>query len=118
MARMARIRFLPCRQINDVGASNAYSLRAVSQPLRSGDRPKYMPFLRANQPPISKSSCWVSNFVETALAFFLFLGSAAYLPAQTPTSPAHSPAKVEPTTTIDPLGRETPRAAVIGFLKY
>jgi MscS family membrane protein len=118
MARMARIRFLPCRQINDVGASSAYSLRAVSQPLRSGDRPKYMPFLRANQPPISKSSCWVSNFVETALAFFLFLGSAAYLPAQTPTSPAHSPAKVEPTTTIDPLGRETPRAAVIGFLKY
>jgi len=39
------------------------------------------------------------------------------LPAQLPTS-ASPPAKAEPAAPIDPLGRETPRSAVQGLLKY
>jgi MscS family membrane protein len=53
-----------------------------------------------------------------ALATFILAGSVAHSPAQLPASAAHSPAKAEPATPIDPLGRETPRSAVLGFLKY
>ena len=77
-----------------------------------------MPFLREALTRISKLFYRTHTLVETALDFFLFLGSAAYSPAQIPKSPAPPPTKAEPTATIDPLGRETPRGAVIGFLKY
>ena len=52
-----------------------------------------------------------------ALAIFIFVGSAANSPAQLPTSSAPPPAKAEPTAPIDPLGRETPRGAMMGLLK-
>ncbi len=51
------------------------------------------------------------------LAIFVFVVSTAYSPAQLPTSPAPPPAKAEPTAPSDPLGRETPRRAVMGLLK-
>ncbi|MGB7439399.1 MAG: mechanosensitive ion channel family protein [Candidatus Acidiferrum sp.] len=52
-----------------------------------------------------------------ALAAFLCLGSATHSSAQVPTSTPPAP-KTEPTTLVDPLGRETPRSALMGFLKY
>ena len=55
-----------------------------------------------------------SNF-RKSLGIFFYLGIAAYSPAQILASP---PAKTEPTAKIDPLERETPRRAVMGFLKY
>jgi MscS family membrane protein len=58
--------------------------------------------------------CW-TYALETALAIFLLIASAAYSPAQIPPSP---PAKAEPAAKTDPLGRETPRRAVMGLLKY
>src|SRR5271165_6171348 len=80
----------------------------------SSDRTKQMPFLRENRQGISKSLSWTC-ILGAVLALFLFAGSAAYSPAQIPVSP---PAKAEPTAIIDPLGRETPRRAVMGLLKY
>lgn len=50
-----------------------------------------------------------------AFAIFIVVGSAARSPAQLP---APSPSKTEPTSPIDPLGRETPRSAMLGFLKF
>ena len=76
-----------------------------------------MPFLRENRQGISKSLGWTC-ILGAALAIFLFLGSAGYSPAQLPTSPASATAKTESTPTVDPLGRETPRSAMMGFLKY
>ncbi len=52
-----------------------------------------------------------------ALAIFVFVGSTANSSAQLPTSAPPPPAKAEPTTPIDPLGRATPRGAVMGLLK-
>src|SRR5271165_3646404 len=80
----------------------------------SSDRTKQMPFLIENRLGISKSLSWPYT-LGAVLALFLFAGSAAYSPAQIPVSP---PAKAEPTAKIDPLGRETPRRAVMGLLKY
>jgi MscS family membrane protein len=56
--------------------------------------------------------------LSLAFAFLFFAGSATYSPAQLPKSP--SPAKAQPTPAapLDPLGRGTPRSALIGFLKY
>ena len=76
-----------------------------------------MPLPRENRPRISQSINWTCT-LEIALVIFLFLGSVPYLRAQLPKSPAPPPAKAEPAATIDPLGRETPRGAVMGFLKY
>jgi len=53
-----------------------------------------------------------------ALAIFVCVGSTAKSPGQLPKSAAPPPAKAEPTTPIDPLGRATPRGAVMGLLKY
>jgi MscS family membrane protein len=55
---------------------------------------------------------------DVALSIFLFVGCAAYSLGQLPTSAAPPTAKVEPAPPIDPLGRETPRSAMMGFLKY
>ena len=52
------------------------------------------------------------------LAIFICVISSATSQAQLPTSAAPPPAKAEPTTPIDPLGRETPRSAMMGLLKY
>ena len=52
-----------------------------------------------------------------AFTIFLFSVSAGYSPAQLSTSDAPQPAKAEPPTPIDPLGRATPRGAVMGLLK-
>jgi MscS family membrane protein len=52
------------------------------------------------------------------LAVLLIAGSAVHSPAQLPASAAPPPPKAEPAAKLDPLGRETPRSAMIGFLKY
>ena len=56
--------------------------------------------------------------LAVALAVFLLVGSAAYSPAQLPKTAASPEAKAEPTAPIDPLGRGTPRGAVMGLLQY
>jgi MscS family membrane protein len=55
--------------------------------------------------------------LAVALAIFVFVGSTANSSAQLPTSAPSPPAKAEPATPIDPLGRETPRSAMMGLLK-
>jgi MscS family membrane protein len=73
-----------------------------------------MSLLKEKRPGIHKSFNWICA-PGMAVAIFLSLASAAYSGAQLPPSP---PAKAEPTPTIDPLGRETPRSAAMGLLKY
>ena len=55
-----------------------------------------------------------------ALALILFAGSAVSSPAQLPKVPALEPKAepAQPPAPVDPLGRQTPRRALIGFLKY
>ena len=55
--------------------------------------------------------------LELGLAILMLLGSATRLPAQLPKSAAPPPAKVGSGTPTDPLGRQTPRSAIIGLLK-
>ena len=55
---------------------------------------------------------------DLVLAILTFLVSAAYSSAQLPTSSAPQPTKAAPTTSVDLLGRETPRKTIIGFLKF
>jgi MscS family membrane protein len=55
--------------------------------------------------------------LDLALAIFILVGLAGHSPAQFPTSAANPPAKAEPTIPVDPLGRDTPRSAMMGFLK-
>jgi MscS family membrane protein len=69
---------------------------------------------RDNRSGIRKSFAWTFA-LEIAVGVFFYLGSAANSPAQIPPSP---PAKTEPTAKIDPLGRETPRRAAMGLLRY
>jgi hypothetical protein len=52
------------------------------------------------------------------LAVLLFGGSDAHLSAQHPASAAQPSTKTEPAGKTDPLERETPRSALLGFLKY
>lgn len=73
-----------------------------------------MPLLVENGLGSRKSLGWTCA-LRIALSIFLVVGLAAHLPAQIPGSP---PAKAEPTAKIDPLGRETPRSAAMGLLKY
>ena len=75
-----------------------------------------MPLLRENRPGTCRSLNW-TRALRVALSICLFAGAAAHSPAQLPTS-APPPAKAEPAAPIDPLGRETPRRAVNGLLKY
>jgi MscS family membrane protein len=74
-----------------------------------------MPLLRENRQAISKSLYW-TYALDVALSIFLFLGSIAHLPAQLPKSGKPTPAQAK--APIDPLGRETPRSSLLGFLKY
>jgi MscS family membrane protein len=56
-----------------------------------------------------------THTLEIILAIFFYLASAAHSQAQIPPSP---PSKAESRTKIDLLGRETPRRALMGLLKY
>jgi len=73
--------------------------------------------LRENRQGTGKSLNWPCA-LHIVLSIFLFVGAAARSPAQLPTSAAPPPAKAEPAVPIDPLGRETPRRAVMSLLKY
>jgi MscS family membrane protein len=75
-----------------------------------------MPLPRENR-RISKSPYW-SCALRIALSIFLFAGSAAHSPAQLKKPAALPPAKPEPASVVDPLGRETPRGTMMGLLKY
>jgi MscS family membrane protein len=55
--------------------------------------------------------------LDVALAICIWLGSVGHSSAQLPTSAAPPPTKAEATIPVDPLGRETPRSAIMGFLK-
>src|SRR4051794_15557804 len=72
-----------------------------------------MLFLRENGEGKSKS-----HTLGVVLAVFLSAGLAAHSPAQVSAPAAPPPTTAEPAVPIDPLGRETPRGAVVGFLKY
>jgi MscS family membrane protein len=52
-----------------------------------------------------------------AVGLLICAGSTAHLGAQPKRSAPPSPAKAEPPGPVDPLGRETPRSAMMGFLK-
>ena len=69
------------------------------------------------QREISKSSNWPCA-LGRVLAIFLLVTSGAYSLAQIPTPAASPPPKAEPAAPVDPLGRGTPRGAVMGFLLY
>jgi len=75
-----------------------------------------MRFLRKNHQRISKPFS-LTYTLGIALAVFLFIGSVPNSLAQLPTSAGTSTAKSESATTTDPLGRETPRSAMMGLLK-
>ncbi len=59
----------------------------------------------------------LSYTLASALVVFLFADSVAHSQAHLPTSEPHPPAKAEPATPTDPLGRQTPHSAVLGLLK-
>jgi MscS family membrane protein len=52
-----------------------------------------------------------------AVVILIWAGSAVHAPAQLK-APAAEPPKAEPTAKLDPLGRETPRRALMGFLTH
>ena len=76
-----------------------------------------MQFLRENRRGRSKSLHW-AHALRIALSIFLLVGVAVHSPAQVPTSATLPPAKAQPAAPIDPLGRKTPRSALMGLLKY
>ena len=53
-----------------------------------------------------------------AVAVLLFAGSAVYTFAQFPPSAVAPSSKAEPASALDPLGRQTPRSCLMGFLRY
>jgi hypothetical protein len=59
-----------------------------------------------------------THSLPVALTIVIFIASAPHAQAQLRTSAAKLPAKAEPRARIDPLERETPRSAMISFLKY
>jgi len=59
-----------------------------------------------------------THSLAVALAIVICVASAPQSHGQRPHSATQSPAKTEPTARSDPLGRETPRSAMLGFLKY
>jgi len=77
-----------------------------------------MPLLSQNRKRTSKLHDYV-HVLCTALTVFSFLaGSAGRSPAQLPKSAAPPISTAEPAAPIDLLGRQTPRSAMMGFLKY
>jgi len=55
--------------------------------------------------------------LSLALAIFIFMSLAVHSQVHGTASVTPSPSKAESATPIDPLGRETPRSAIIGLLK-
>src|SRR5271170_3102734 len=55
--------------------------------------------------------------LDIAIAVLLFAGSHGSSSAQLPPSAAPPPA-AKPAAPVDPLGRQTPRSSLMGFLKY
>src|SRR6478752_5658549 len=77
-----------------------------------------MPLLSQNRKRTSKLHDYV-HVLCTALTVFSFLaGSAGRSPAQLPKSAAPPISTAEPAAPTDLLGRQTPRSAMMGFLKY
>ena len=72
-----------------------------------------MPLLRKSRRRIL---CWIRT-LEIALPVLLFIISVSHSLAQLPTSAAPPASKSESATPTDPLGRETPRSAMMGYLK-
>ena len=75
-----------------------------------------MPFPREKRQRISRPLHWACT-LDIVLVIFLAIALPAYSPAQLPKPAEIPPQKAEPTAIIDPLGRETPRGAAMGFLK-
>jgi MscS family membrane protein len=71
-----------------------------------------MPLPKEHRQRIRKSLDWTGAL---ALAIFLFVGPAGHSLAQLPKPAAAPLEKAEPR---DPLGRESPRSAFLGLLKY
>ena len=59
-----------------------------------------------------------SHSIKAALALILVVGAVAHSQPHLPTSTSRPPATTEPAVQIDPLGRETPRSAIMGLLRY
>ena len=74
-----------------------------------------MPSPRENRQGTCQLFSWTFA-LRIVLSIFLIVGSSALSSAQLPTSAA--PAKAEPGAPIDPLGRESPRSAMNGMMKY
>ena len=75
-----------------------------------------MPLPRQNLQAPGNSLGW-NSALGIALTFFLIAASSAISRAQLPKS-TPAPARAETAAIVDPLGRETPRGAVMGLLKY
>jgi MscS family membrane protein len=75
-----------------------------------------MQLLRTHRQGIMRPPYWLIA-VRIALSGFLVVGLVAHSVAQLPKSAAPAPANSAPAI-VDPLGRETPRSAVMSALKY
>ena len=60
----------------------------------------------------------MSRNLDLAVALFILVIPATPSQAQHSTPAPAPPAQTEPAAPVDPLGRETPRGAMMGFLKY
>jgi MscS family membrane protein len=92
-----------------------------------------MPLIRENRHGLSRSLHW-THALRITVAMFLLLGLTVHSPAQLPNHPTPQPSRAEPNAThaassattpavaptgpIDPLGRETPRSAMMGLLTH
>src|ERR1700745_9238 len=76
-----------------------------------------MPLLTENRQGTSESLRWTRT-LGIALAIFLLVGESAQCPAQLSNPAAPPPPQAEPAPVVDPLGRQTPRGAMMGLLKY
>ena len=75
-----------------------------------------MPSLKQNRPERS-TSCDSTVVLRIALSVLLLVGSANYSLAQPPQTVTPPPA-AESNAPVDLLGRQTPRSAMMGLLKY
>jgi MscS family membrane protein len=76
-----------------------------------------MSLLRKNRGGIARLRNQTYTF-SLAVAVLLFVGSTVYTTAQLPKLATPPPPKAEAGAALDPLGRQTPRSSLIGFLKH
>jgi MscS family membrane protein len=76
-----------------------------------------MSLIKEKRPVIRRAHHWTQALVP-GFSLLLLIGSTALSLAQLPKHAAPPPSKTEAGATVDPLGRETPRSAVMGLLKY